>query len=356
MEQTNNPLRFFSGSSTPAGFWGAASQLYDPFDGWRVYLLKGGAGSGKSTFLKNVTARAGDEAEVFYCSADPQSLDAVRVPSKKLFVLDATAPHAVEPQLWGACEQLVPLSLCADETLLYEQRESLVRLAREKEACHRRCRRLLGSAASLLSENRRAVREGLDERALASVATNLAKQEWSRTGDEGCEERRPLSAVTPDGFVTFFETVQACCPRIYVLRDEHGAAAKLLQLLKTKAVADGQHVCVSPSPLFPDTAIEHLWLPQLGTAFLTANRLQPVEFPVYRRLHMARFYEEEALREHRNQLAFREKTAQELLSGAVAALDEARNFHKEMEAHTAAATDWPAVSRMCDTFLKRMDI
>ena len=357
MELTGFPFRFFLGSSSPTGFWGTAPRLYDPEDGWRVYLLKGGAGSGKSTLLKRVAARVGEEAELFFCSADPRSLDAVCVPSKRLLVVDATAPHVLEPRLWGACEQLLPLSLCADEGQLYQKRENIAALVRENKEHHRRCRRLLSAAAELLSQNRRTAREALDEEGLRTFAMRLAKQEWDRTACVGKEKTRLLRAVTPDGMITFFETVQALCPRIYVLCDEYGAAApKLLQQLKQRAVDDGLDVAVSPHPLFPETVTEHLWLPQIGTAFLTANRLHPVDFPVYRRLHMTRFLDTKHVQEHRHQLAFRERAAKELLDGAVTALSEARQVHTALEQYTADATDWEAVLQLTDTFLERMGI
>ena len=357
MDLANNPLRFFLGSSSPNGFWSSASQLYDPLDGWRVYLLKGGAGSGKSTLLKQVAARAGEAAEVFCCGADPRSLDAVCIPSEKWLAVDATAPHVVEPRVWGACEQWMPLSLCVDEQRLYDHRDEILRLLHEQETCHHRCRRLLSNAAALLTQNRRIARETLDEQALEKAAARLAGQEWERAATAGEEQTRLLSAVTPDGLVTFFETVQTLCPRIYAVCDEYGAAAaKLLQLLKAKALADGQRVVVSPSPLFPDTVIEHLWLPEIGTAFLTANRWHPVDFPVYRRLHATRFGDENALAQHRNRLHFRQRTAEELLDGACAALAEAREWHNELEQLTATATDWEAVSQLCDTFLTRMGV
>lgn len=357
MELTANPLRFFLGSSGPNGFFNTTSRLYDPFDGWRTYLIKGGAGSGKSTLLKRIAAMVGESAEVFFCGADPRSLDAVCVPSKKLLVLDATAPHATEPHLWGACEQLIPLSLCADETRLYDKREAIIRLSREQEACHRRSRRLLNSATALLAQNRRTIRDSADDQAVKKMAARIRAHEWERTDGEGHEDTRLLSAITPDGLVTLFETVQTLCPRIYAVYDEHGALAHgLLHLLKTYALADGQHVVVSPSPLFPDTAIDHLWLPQLGTAFITANRLHSVDFPVYRRLHTTRFLDDHAWQQHRNQLAFRGRAAEELLNGAAAALAEARTFHAELEQLTADATDFDAVTRLSDTFLERMGL
>lgn len=357
MGNVQAPYRFFSGSSTPAGFRDGLSPLYDAQNGWRVYLLLGGAGSGKSTFLKKVFDTQSDEAQVFLCSADPRSLDGVCLPSKRLLVMDATAPHAPQPQLWGACEQIVPLSLCADERRLFERRKNVLALTAECREWHARCRRCLSGAVNLLAENARLQQEATDEEALRAFAARLAAQEWEKGTDIGREQRRFLTAVTPDGIVALFETVQALCPRIYVLCDEQGAVAgRLLHHIKTQALADGQTVVVCPCPLFPDSRIAHVLLPESGTAFITANRFHTVDFPVYRRIHATRFVDNERLREHKSQLAFRQKAADELMSGAIDALGQARKVHTALEKVTAEATDWQLVDRMTDAFLERMRI
>lgn len=351
------PYRFFLGGTTPTGFRDTVSQLYDPEEGWRVFLIKGAPGSGKSTLLKRVYERCGEQGEVFLCGADPRSLDGVRIPSKRLMVLDATAPHAVEPRLWGACEQLVPLATCTDERLLYAKRETVAALTRECRELHARCRRLVAGAAALLQENGRLQREATDEEQMRTFAARLAAQEWEKQDTRGREERRFLSAVTPDGVVPLFETAQALCPRIHVICDEQGTVAPmLLQRLKALAVADGQTVIACPCPLFPDSKTEHLLLPEVGTAFLTANRFHPVDFPVYRRIHVTRFIDTDRLREHKQQLAFRQKSAAELIDGAVEALAQARALHTQLEQLTAEATDWDAVSQMSDAFLERMEL
>ncbi|MCL2488959.1 MAG: hypothetical protein FWE80_09780 [Oscillospiraceae bacterium] len=96
MEPASTPVTFFLGANTPAGFVEFTGDLYDPHDGWRVYILKGGPGTGKSSLLRALWTRMaelGAEVELIRCSSDPQSLDAVRLPGIKVLVIDGTHPH-----------------------------------------------------------------------------------------------------------------------------------------------------------------------------------------------------------------------------------------------------------------------
>ena len=116
------PVCFFLGANTPSGFVGYLDDLYDERDGWRAYLIKSGPGSGKSTLMRSVLRRAteaGEQAEVILCSSDPSSLDGVILRKHKLCILDATAPHIIEPKYWGAVETIVDLGSCMDNAQLH---------------------------------------------------------------------------------------------------------------------------------------------------------------------------------------------------------------------------------------------
>ncbi len=89
-------IRYFLGANTPSGFYSLYDQLIDPERAEAVYILKGGPGCGKSTFMKTVAARAeerGLEVERILCSGDPASLDAILIPVCGAAVVDGTAPH-----------------------------------------------------------------------------------------------------------------------------------------------------------------------------------------------------------------------------------------------------------------------
>ena len=77
-----------------------------------MYLIKSGPGCGKSTLMKRLAQAAeqqGQPIEKIHCASDPDSLDGVVFLQKHAAILDATAPHVVEPDApartrsWSAC-------------------------------------------------------------------------------------------------------------------------------------------------------------------------------------------------------------------------------------------------------------
>lgn len=49
-------IRFFLGAEFPQGFVSLFDQLEHGKDGWRMFVMKGGPGSGKSTLMKKIAA------------------------------------------------------------------------------------------------------------------------------------------------------------------------------------------------------------------------------------------------------------------------------------------------------------
>ena len=93
-------IRYFLGANSPTGFYSLYDQLIDLETAQAVYLLKGGPGCGKSSFMRRVARHAeaaGQPVEYISCSGDPDSLDAVVLPAQAVALVDATAPHAMAP-------------------------------------------------------------------------------------------------------------------------------------------------------------------------------------------------------------------------------------------------------------------
>ena len=67
-------IRFFLGANSPRGFVSLFDQLEHGKDGWRMFVMKGGPGSGKSTLMKKVAARLAGEGhrmELIPCALHP---------------------------------------------------------------------------------------------------------------------------------------------------------------------------------------------------------------------------------------------------------------------------------------------
>ena len=122
METTrHDPIDFFLGATTPAGFKGYFEPLRrEP--GMQMYLIKSGPGCGKSTLMKRLARTAeqnGLLTQRIHCASDPDSLDGVILPGQHRAIVDATAPHVVEPDAPGADEVVVSLYHTIDAEKLH---------------------------------------------------------------------------------------------------------------------------------------------------------------------------------------------------------------------------------------------
>lgn len=87
----------FLGAATPNG---AVDFVPNLTEGLKRYLVKGRAGSGKSTMLKKIAAAGserGFDVETYHCGFDPNSLDMVIVRELGFAIFDSTAPHEYFP-------------------------------------------------------------------------------------------------------------------------------------------------------------------------------------------------------------------------------------------------------------------
>lgn len=118
----NNALetRYFLSAMTGAGYYALHRQFLRPPERY-FCILKGGPGCGKSTFLRRVgdAGRAAGLSVVWlHCAGDPASLDGVYFPQKHAGFFDGTAPHTVEPALFGASGEYLDLgAFCRTEAL-----------------------------------------------------------------------------------------------------------------------------------------------------------------------------------------------------------------------------------------------
>ena len=117
--------RAFLGGNTPLGFFSYFDHLIRPGRAQRLYIIKGGPGTGKSSFMKSVAEaflESGYDIEAFHCSSDPESLDAVRIPAIEVAWLDGTAPHTIDPAFPGIFDEIVDFGAFLDPTVLLHQK------------------------------------------------------------------------------------------------------------------------------------------------------------------------------------------------------------------------------------------
>ncbi len=143
----------FASMNSSIGFVSYFQNYFDSLD--KLYILKGGPGTGKSHLMKTVYYKAlqkGYTAVAFRCSSDPDSLDGIIINELSLGIIDGTAPHTRDPKYPGAVDKIINLGQFWDENILLENKNSIKFLCHEKSLCYDRAISMLGMYDKAMSE------------------------------------------------------------------------------------------------------------------------------------------------------------------------------------------------------------
>jgi len=343
-----NGAEFYLGSSTPCGFYSLFDELYDPYGGWRAFIIKGGPGTGKSRMMRNIAAKCEENGlipEKIWCSADPQSLDALIFDSVKVCVADGTPPHTLEPRFPGAVETIINLGEFWDAERLFADRDEIIRLTTENASMHRRCVRFLEAAQSLKNDVCRIALQYTDAEKIERYASRLAARKFGMPkGKIGTEKRRLLGAVTPVGIDFKIGTVECLCNDITVIEDDYGAASHLLTgLVRGYALGNGLDVISCICPMNTCGTPEHLLIPEIGFALMTSNCRHPLDLKGASRIRASRFTDNAVMREHKSRISFCRRTEGELIDEAAVSLANALDIHNKLERYYIDAMNFKRV-------------
>lgn len=142
-ESNRNYVRkYFAAANTYKGFISYFDTVFDPEKFSRLYVLKGGPGTGKSSFMKKVARFFGEKnyrVEEIYCSSDPRSLDGVIIENqdKKIAIIDGTAPHERDAKIPGARDELIDLGVGWDKAWLMARGEEIIAIGKGKSDAYK---------------------------------------------------------------------------------------------------------------------------------------------------------------------------------------------------------------------------
>jgi len=342
---------YFLGANTPAGFRSLFEQSFDRADGWQVYIIKGGPGTGKSTLMKTIGQRAMDQGlftELIHCSSDPDSLDAVIIPSLRRAIYDGTAPHVLEPSLPGACERLVDLGQAWDADLLYQRREEIAALSARCSALHRQASSMLACADLFRARISEPALAAADLTRIRRAAEGLCRRFGltARGGHPGKRTVRLASAVTPHGVINAASEYMASFGRVVPVYDRfRGISGLLLSFLRDDLLTRGYNVTECPCSQ-DHSRPEHLLLPEEDICFTTRSDIHGEDQRTAadtRAVRTDRFLPEELTRgRHPQQTADRREQAR-FIELAAQCMAKAKGVHDRLEECYRDAMDFDMV-------------
>lgn len=358
--------KMFPGGNTSQGFYSLFHHVIAP-DAQRIFVIKGGPGVGKSTFMKAVEddmVQRGFEVEEHHCSSDPASLDGLVIPSIGVALLDGTAPHVVDPKHPAVVDEIIHLGNYWDTQKILPYKAEVLQMSG-------RMGKLFRTAYSLLRESKVAYDEakGYVEDALHQGKYNRIVKILLETVLEGVTGQyntvakgRHLfaSAITPEGLRNYIDTLIAEDMQIYTVKGAPGTGAKeLISRIAQGAEEMGLYTEQYHCPYEPDK-LDMVILPAMRRAVIHGSLPYHTDPAEFEGIHVAeeinldlcvdwsRVDDDEA--DRRDALTRMDA----LLNKAIDHIGAFKQIHDEMEQYYIEAMDFAGVNRLREDIVSRI--
>ncbi len=353
MNESTVRRRFFAASNSAKGFRNYYGECFSESRCDRLYIIKGGPGTGKSHFMRTVArhaSMAGYTVTEYDCSSDPVSLDGILLQKAGLPViglLDGTAPHVCEPTTPGVREEIVNLGALWDASRLTGEGKEIRRLAARKTAAYERAYSYLRAAGEMDAIADALSAPAVKEDRLSAMAERLLRRE--PTGDAFDAVPALRRAVSMTGRAVH-HTFEAMAENLYVVEDVYGLGYRLMAHLLAYSQCHRHTVLVSYDPVYPDK-IDGLFYPASGRCILVGYAEAREDCPA-RTVSLRRYIVSERLREVRGELRHAVSLRKQLEEDALLALAEASRHHFDLENIYAAAMDFPSKECFTEDFCR----
>lgn len=229
---SGNVLKYFGAGNTADGFYSLFDNILDNLD--RLYILKGGPGTGKSALMKNVAKMwqdKGYDIEMVHCSSDADSVDAIIIPKLNAGIVDGTAPHVIEPKAPGAVEEYVNLGIAWDSKKLAPQKDKILAIQAEVSNYYKNAYDNFKNALKIHTELEQIYVKNMDFEKADDLANQLKREIFTdkHSSGEGNIKKRFLGATTPTGSVHFIENLTENIKTRYFIKGRAGTGKSTLQ-------------------------------------------------------------------------------------------------------------------------------
>ncbi|HEU4964286.1 MAG TPA: PRK06851 family protein [Bacilli bacterium] len=339
----------YAGGNTARGFHSFFDSVLQGLD--RLFILKGGPGTGKSSLMKAVGEtfyKRGFDIEYIHCASDNGSIDGVLIPFLNVGIVDGTAPHVIEPKVPGAVEEYVNLGAAWDSEQLIPQKAAITRITDRISECYRNAYATFSEALAIHDEWEKFYITNMDFAEANKVTEELIQRFFGnqRQFKEPKVRHMFFGAATPAGAVDHIQNLTGDLQKRFFIKGRPGSGkSTMLKSLAAAAEQRGFDVEVYHCGFDPNS-LDMVLLPELSLCIFDSTA--PHEyFPSKDKDEIVDMYARTITP------GTDEKYATELLEiqgrysskmkAATAFLQEAKSLHDELEAIYIAAMDFTKV-------------
>ena len=349
---------YFAAVNSSEGFKGYFEEIFGRAD--RIYVIKGGPGTGKSGFMKKIARAAeerGEAVEYYLCSSDPDSVDGIlmRCGERRVGIVDGTAPHVMEPTYPGAREEIINFGEFWNSELIREQKNEIFALTNKKSDAYKRAYSYLRSCGNLRAVTDSLLRKATDFEKLQLAALRLADSLGMKRGEmESIPAIRSAVAMTGEVRLEVFENN---ADKVFRVGSFFGVGEWFLDALAGVLMGYEGAMRVSFDPICTHKT-DGIFLENERVAFVLSGNERGKEIDGEddreRYINPKRFVRTDRLREVRGELRYAARLYRDCLDGAIHALGEAKLYHFLLEDIYKNAMDFKALNSFTANFVKNL--
>ncbi len=348
-------LKYFLAANSCEGFISHFGECYNPNDNWKAYIIKGGPGTGKSSFMKKIAKTAeikNQDCILCPCSSDPNSLDAVILPKQKKVIMDGTAPHTLDPRYPAVCEEILNFGQFWNADKITNSKE-IIEITNENKKFHKTAANHLKAAGEIMKDSYKKILSSIDQEKVKKFGFNLCKKYITTTDKSAYEWKAFLGGVTPQGNIIYPETITENYKNLVIISDNsHCVSNIIMNTVKNFALEKGFEIITLKNPLLPSLC-DHIIIPKLSLAFVTED--QNTLFDANsRRIHARRFINRKKASTYKESLKLNKKFINNLLSAATDNLKKAKQVHDTLESFYINAMDFEALNNFAENFAQKV--
>lgn len=350
----------YAGANTCVGFFSLYDSVFQDVE--RKYVIKGGPGTGKSSFMKIIgeaLLAQGYDVEFLHCSSDSNSLDGMIAPALKLGLVDGTAPHVIDPQYPGAVDEIINLGDYWDRSALRASKQEIVELTNQIAACFRRTYELLAFAKELHDQWETYYIEGMNFQQADGIAQDLIEKVL---GQEPAKNAKPqerhlfFGAATPEGARHFYDNLTGHLHTRYIVKGRPGTGKSTMMRKVAAAALEKNYDVEYFHCSFDPQSIDMIIIPALAVAFLdgTAPHVLDPSGPKDVLVDMYQCVDPKVYQRNLAEIQALEIRYNGVMKASAAYLGDARRLHDQLESYYVKAMDFGQINAKRDQLLQEI--
>lgn len=340
--------KYFVASNSSDGFCSYYNNAFDISKFSKIYAIKGGSGTGKSFFMKEIAKRAeerGFGVRYIYCSSDASSLDGIIIDEPKIAVLDGTAPHIYEPQLVGAVDSIVDLGAFLNGEILSKLRRQIEGILKKKKQGFERAYRYLRVYHLLSRSIEELISPCLKIEKMNRYASSFAKNIVE--GNSKIEHRliRGIGMRGLSSFDTYYENSKI----YYEINDYCESAHILLDMIYRSFAQKRADMYISNNPIIKDR-FDALCVQKEGLTF----EITEEEHEGARKINMKRFVDVDAISKVRQEYRMIARLRDDAIDMALLEFENIKKHHFVLESIYGSAMNFDAKEKFTEEFCNKI--